>query len=171
MKQLTPAVKAAILSKSTRHGFLAKIDTFAGFKYFWSGIGTLAFDGQSWIGLGALGRISGMGETVEVRTTETRYELSGISDNPALSDFLSEPIRGKIARAWIAFMTADFEVIPDPIQIDESILDVAAQHIGEDLLSVLSLIGTSAIFDFPGDTGFDRVPTEVADKQVPWTNT
>jgi len=79
-------------------------------------------------------------------------------------------------------------VVPDPIQIDETLLDTASVVTGEDLISTLILVGTSAIFDFrrpktlgitheqqqldfPGDTGFDRVPTEVADKQISWTDT
>lgn len=188
MKSVSIAVEAALLSKSMRYGFLAEIETADGLTYFWSGPGTLSYDGQSWIGLGALGRISGMGETAEVRTTETRYELSGISNNTALSSFLEEPVRGLLAKAWFAVMDDQGQVIPDPIQIDETLLDTATVATAEDLISTLILVGTSAIFDFrrpktlgitneqqeldyPGDTGFDRVPTEVADKQISWTDT
>lgn len=188
MKPVSIAVQAALLSKSMRYGFLAEIETADGLTYFWSGPGTLSYDGKSWLGLGALGRITGMGETAEVRTTETRYELSGISNNTELSKFLEQPVRGFIAKAWFAVMDANGAVIPDPIQIDETLLDTATVATGEDLISTLILVGTSAIFDFrrpktlgitheqqqldfPGDTGFDRIPTEVADKQISWTDT
>lgn len=188
MKTVSIAVEAALLSKSMRYGFLAEIVTAAGTVRCWSGAGTLSYNGQSWVGLGVLGRITGMGETAEVRTTETRYELSAISNNAALSEFLDSPIRGNLAKAWFAVMDDQGVVIPDPIQIDETLLDTATVSTAEDLMSTLVLIGTSAIFDFrrgkslaitneqqqldyPGDTGFDRIPTEVADKTVPWTNT
>lgn len=187
MKTVSIAVESALLSKALRYGFLAEVDTAQGLTHFWSGVGTLVWDGYSWLGLGLLGRISGMGETAEVRTTETRYELSGITANTELSKFLESPVRGRLARAWFAALDEKYQVIPDPIQIDETLLDTATVTTAEDLVSTLALIGTSAIFDFrrpkslgitheqqqldfPGDTGFDRVPTEVADKQVSWTN-
>ena len=79
-------------------------------------------------------------------------------------------------------------MIPDPILIDESILDTVTTSIAEDGSAVVTLNATSAVFywqrpisryitnedqqvDFAGDTGFDRIPTEVASKQVSWTRT
>jgi len=188
VRTVSIAVEAALLSKSMRYGFLAEVETSVGLTQFWSGPGTLSYDGKSWLGLGALGRISGMGETAEVRTTETRYELSGISNNTELAKFLNNPVRGLLAKAWFALMDDQNQVIPDPIQIDETLLDTATVLTSENMISTLILVGTSAIFDFRrpktlaitheqqqldylGDTGFDRIPTEVADKQVSWTNT
>lgn len=189
MKPVSIAVEAALLSKAMRYGFLAEIDTpVYGLTHFWSGAGTLSYNGYSWIGLGLLGAIQGMGETAEVRTTETRYALAGITDNTELHKFLEQPVRGHIAKAWFAVMDEQGQVIPDPIQIDETLLDTATVSTAEDLVSTLILVGTSAIFDFrrpktlaitheqqqldyPGDTGFDRIPTEVADKQISWTDT
>ena len=98
------------------------------------------------------------------------------------------PVRGKIARAWLAVLDDDGQVIADPILIDESILDTATPTFSVDGAAVLNLNATSAMFywqrpialfitnedqqvAFPGDTGFDRIPTEVASKQVSWTRT
>lgn len=187
MKTLSLAMDDALRERALRYGFLAELDTADGTVRVWSGIGTLSWDGFDWKGLGRLGRISGMGETGEVRTVETRYELAGITDNDELSDFLDTPVRGRMARAWLALMDEDGAVLEDPLQIDESVLDTATISIQDDLSSVLILTGNSAIFDFrrpralgitneqqqqdyPGDTGFDRIPTEVADKTVSWTN-
>lgn len=187
MKTISLEMDDALRSRAMRYGFLAEIETAGGTVRLWSGVGTLSWDGFDWLGLGRLGRISGMGETGEVRTVETRYELAGINDNDSLSDFLDTPVRGYLARAWLALMDEDGAVIADPIQIDETVLDTATVSVQDDLSSVLILTGNSAIFDFrrakalgitneqqqqdfPGDTGFDRVPTEVADKTVSWTN-
>lgn len=188
MKTVTLAVEQAILSKAVRHRFLAEIDTADGPQYMWSGAGTLTYDGHDWIGVGLLGRITGAGETAEVKVTETSYELSGITDLGALDAFLDNPIRGRIAKAWIAFFDDRERLIPDPLLIDESILDVPTTSVGEDGRAVLVLNATSAIFDFSraralaltheqamadypdgSDTGFNRIPTEVADKQISWT--
>jgi hypothetical protein len=188
MKTLSLEVDDALRGRELRYGFLAQINTFYGIVRLWSGLGTLAWNGFSWTGLGRLGRITGMGETAEVRTTETRYELSGIADFAQLSYFLGQPVRGYVARAWLALLDEKFTVIPDPVLIDKTILDTATISMAEDGTATLVLVGTSAIFDFrrpkslaitneqqqldyPGDTGFDRVPTEVADKTVSWTKT
>ena len=188
MKTVSIAVEAALLSKAVRYAFLAEIDTADGLTHFWSGVGTLSYNSYSWLGLGLLGRISGMGETAEIRVAETSYELSGVDPaNPELAKFLEQPVRGYLAKCWLAFMDENWAVIPDPIQIDETILDTASTRDGEDGTTTLVLTGHSAIFDFrqrrarsisheehlkdyPASTGFSRMPTEVADKTVIWTN-
>lgn len=187
MKSFSPAVDAMLRGKVQRIAFLAEFalaDTYP----FWSGVGTLVYDGNSYTGVGRLGRIAGAGQTAEVRTVETSYELAGISDFAELNAFLEAPVRNKRAKAWLAFLDEAGAVIPDPILIDESILDVATPYLAEDGTAVMKLSGTSAMFywsrpvglmitheqqqaDYPGDTGFDRIPTEVASKQVAWTQT
>lgn len=187
MKTLSIEAEKVLLSKAVRYCFLAEVNSSVGPSYFWSGVGSLDYDAKSWIGLGILGRISGMGETAEIRTVETSYEMSGIdSENPELSKFLDQPIRGYLAKAWFALLDESYRIIPDPIQIDETILDTPHTVDSKDGSSTLILNGQSAIFNyrrpkslaitheeqqanFPGSTGFSRIPTEVADKTVSWT--
>ena len=188
MKVLSLAVDNALRDKSIRYGYLAEIDCFFGPQRFWSGLGTLSYGGFNWKGAGLLGSVGGVGETAEIRTNETHYVLSGITDTVEISNFLTYPVRGYSAKAWLALMDENFRVMPDPILVDQSILDTASVSVADDLTSTLVLTATSAIFDFrrpvglaitneqqqidfPGDTGFDRMPTEVADKVISWTRT
>lgn len=175
--------------RSMRAGILAEFVLPAGDTFrFWSGAGTLTWDGHEFLGVARLGRVTGAGETAEIRRTETVYSLAGISEFESLNDFLEVPVRGGQARAWIAFLDDNERVIDDPILIDDSILDTASPSFSDDGSAVLNLNATSAIFRwqkpigrfithedqqeaFPGDTGFDRIPTEVASKQVSWTRT
>lgn len=187
MKTLTRDIDNLLRGKSMKGAILAQFDLPSGSQRLWSGAGTLTYGGNSWTSVGRLGRISGAGETSEIRTNETGYELSGVVDLVALNLFLSTPIRGSQARAWIAFLDNAEQVIPDPILIDWSILDTATVIDAEDGASTLSIRGTSAVFDFrkpighyvtneqlqkdyPGDTGFDRIPG-LADRTVSWTKT
>lgn len=188
MKSLSIAVDNALRAGSLRLAMLAEFELTDATYRFWSGPGTLTWNGNDFLGVARLGRISGAGETAEIRTTETTYSLAGITDFPELSEFLETPVRGCPARAWLALLDDDGAVIPDPILIDDSILDTATTVFAEDGSAVLNLNATSAVFYwqrpisrfitnedqqvlYPGDTGFDRIPTEVASKQVSWTRT
>lgn len=190
MKSLTPAVDEALRGRELRLAILASFVLPGGATHrFWSGAGTLTWDGAGFTGVARLGRITGAGETAEIRATETIYSLAGISDFDSLDDFLSAtPIRGGTATAWLALLDDAEQVIAEPVMIDESILDTATPAFAADGSAVLNLNATSAIFrwqkpigrfithedqqeTYPGDTGFDRIPTEVASKQVSWTRT
>ena len=187
MKALSIAVDNQLRGKAIRLALLAQLDLITGTERLWSGIGTLNYGGFVWAGIGKLGRITGAGQSSEIRVSETIYELSGVQDLAALSIYLANPIRGRAAKAWLVVLDEKGEVIPDPIQIDETILDAAAMHYAEDGTAVLSLRGTSAIFDlrkpkgryltseqlkedYPGDTGFDRI-SGLASRAVSWTKT
>lgn len=188
MKSISTDIANQLYSRSVRLAILAFIDHPSGETRLWSGFGTLNYDGEEWKGIGALGRINGMGETTEVRTTETQYQLAGISLDADSAAIASMPIRDRVAKAWLAFFDKEGNVLEDPILIDQTNLDVAQLLIDDDMQQVLSLTGKSAIYDFrrpakiyvtneqqqfefPGDTGFDRIPTEVVDKEIKWTLT
>lgn len=188
MKALTPEMDEVLRGRSLRLAFLVSFELAAETHRFWSGAGTLTWDGEDYIGVARLGRVSGAGETAEIRTTETVYSLSGVTDFDGLNDFLETPIRGRIATTWLAALDEDGQVIADPVLIDQSVLDTATPSFSENGTAEVSLNATSAMFywlkpvsrfitnedqqeDYPGDTGFDRIPTEVASKQVSWTRT
>jgi len=154
---------------------------------YWSGVGTLVWGGSYWLGLGKLGRISGAGTTAEIRTVETAYTLMGVTDFAEMNTFLETSIRNGTATAWLAFLDDADAVIPDPVMIDSSILDRAIPRLGGDGTAEMSLAATSAIFnfaatpglyitheeqqrEFPGDTGFNRIPG-LASRVVAWTPT
>ena len=188
MKTLTPEFEAALESGSIKLAVLVEIDHPAGFVRFHSGIGTLTYGGNTFTGAGALGSIEGIGETAELRTTETRYSIIAPAlDDDAMAIVLQSP-RGRAVKAWLALLDENWNVINAAIQLDHSIIENIESEIGDDGIQVLSLPATSAIFDFiraiataitneaqqndfPGDTGFDRMPTEVADKELQWTDT
>ena len=188
MRTLSDAVAAHLAGRAIRPALLAAITLpDASVHRYWSGIGTLTWNGESWTGLGKLGRITGAGETAEIRTVETAYTLMGVTDFDELNVFLATAIRNGTAQAWLAFLNDDETVIPDPVQIDDSILDRANPRFGEDGSAALTLSATSAIFNFAatpglyitheeqqreylGDTGFDRIPG-LASRVVAWTPT
>jgi len=187
VKTLTTTVDNLLRGSSLRGCLLVELTLPAATERLWSGIGTLTWNGNDFVGIGKLGRIVGAGETAEVRTTETSYQMNGIIDSVALNDFISNPVRNGIAKAWLVFLDDNEQVIPNPILIDETILDTASVHYAASGEATLTLRGTSAVFDFrrprgrnltneqlqadyPGDTGLDRIPG-LANRGVSWTPT
>jgi hypothetical protein len=188
VKVLAPDYEAALAEQSLRLGVLVEIDHPAGIVRVWSGVGSLIWNGNTFKGIGALGKIEGIGETAEVRTSETRYSIASPKlDASALTIAMQSP-RGRLARTWLALLDLNWQVIDSPILIDESIIENLESQIDETGEQVLSLNATSAIFDFtrppafavtheqqqvdfPGDSGFDRIPTEVTDADKVWTRT
>lgn len=182
---MTPDMQAALQDSSLRLAVLVEIDHPAGVVRAWSGVGTLAWNGNSFKGVGALGRIEGIGELSSVQTTETRYSLvSPALDADAQAIAMQSP-RGRLVRCWIGLLDEDWQIIPEPELVDESIIENIEVHTAPDGTQTLQLPATSAMFNFrkprlaaltpeaqksrfPGDTGFDLIATEVADAEVLW---
>jgi len=188
LRDLTPEFELALESGALILAVLVEIDHPAGFVRVWSGIGSLVYNGNTYKGVGVLGRIEGIGETAEVRTTETRYSLIAPQLDADAMAIVLQSCRGRLIKSWLALLDDEWNIIPDPVQLDESIIDNTESKISTDGTQIISMPATSAMFDFhratsfaitneqqqndfPGDTGLDRMPTEVADKELQWTDT
>ena len=56
---------------------LAWLDFLSGTTRLWSGVGDLEWDSQTWKGIGTLGRVSTVEETLELRAAGMSMQLSG----------------------------------------------------------------------------------------------
>ena len=81
--------------------------------YFWSGLGNISWNGQTWAGVGTLGSISALKETSDLIAQGATVTLSGIPSD-LLSDCLDEARLGK--RCWIYLGAFDDSgnIIADP---------------------------------------------------------
>lgn len=186
MKTATLAVKQALRQQVLHAAFLFDCDTSLGHVYVWSGAGTLPYDGNDYLGLGTLGQAQIAAESTEIKTLQSQYSLTGPQISDESQTITDAVIRGRLARYQLAFLDESMNVIPDPIILDQTIMDTLAINVSETLEQTLTITGTSAIFDFarplnqtisnesqiavfPGDTGFDRIPGHVVDKTVKWS--
>jgi hypothetical protein len=181
MKQVSAAVRAEILAPSTRMCDLAQIDHPSGMIYLCSGIMPVTWGALTFKSAGTMGSVSGIGQTVEARSQEVRLSLASPSfDTDALA-IIGQPVQGRQAFIWRAFLTPDWQVIPDPIQLANITLD-SVEFAEGDGKQVLNLVGYMTQYAarrsmtvyhsnetqqarFPGDTGFDRM-VALADKIV-----
>lgn len=91
----------------------------------WSGVGTLTWDSQSWLGTGTLGEVSAVEETTEVRATGASFRLSGVPSDlisSAMSTATSG-LQGRWAKLWLGFMSETWTLIADPVLIFAGLMD------------------------------------------------
>ena len=73
----------------------------------WTGVGTLVFEGQSWVGAGELLDISSIEETADIAAKGATITLSGVPSS-VLSLALSEPYQGRIGKIYLGLFKTAF---------------------------------------------------------------
>lgn len=180
MRPASQAVRQA-LKDGAPSVLLAEFDLPGGVERYWSGIGRLDYDGQSWVGIGGVSAISGVASEASAFIQTITFTLA-VSDGTRSA--LSEDLRGRDARVWLGLLDEHAQIIPDPIEIVHVQLDTATISISDGTQQI-TLTGQTAFYtleapsrflwtneqqqaDFPGDTGWDRAPGNVA-KEVTWS--
>lgn len=79
----------------------------------WTGIGEIEWNGQTWLGAGAMASVSPVRETSEVVAEGLSVTLAGIPTD-LLSLVLNEVQQNNTGRIWLAFMDDDGSIVADP---------------------------------------------------------
>lgn len=98
-------------------------DFASGTVRFWSGLGTIAWDGHDWTGAGNLAGVSAIEETGDVQANGVTLSLSGIP-SALVSLVLEEARQGLPGTVWLGFLAADGTVVADPAIAFAGRLDV-----------------------------------------------
>jgi len=138
----------------------------------WTGIGTLSWDGKTWLGAGDLMALSPLEETVETKGTGFVVTLSGLpTENIALA--LESTRRNASGKLWLGLLDSSGNLIADPyllkrgrfssIPVDDDGNTATLQVTYEDLLSAmqqpreLRYDSHSQALRDPDDLGFEYV--------------
>ena len=73
----------------------------------WTGVGTLVFEGQSWVGAGELLDVSSIEETADISAKGATLTLSGVPSS-VLSLALSEPYQGRVGKIYLGLFKTAF---------------------------------------------------------------
>lgn len=114
MRDMTEQAAAQTTARQIACALFCQIDFLSSTEYLWSGIGSIAWNGQNWMGLGSLAQISPVIEDSQLNAQTLSLSLSGI-DATLLPEALSEIQQGKPVLLWLAFLNPDGSVVPDPI--------------------------------------------------------
>lgn len=180
MRDVSPDVLAELLSPSFRTVQILELDHPAGMVRVNSSLQNIDWNGNTFVALGKMGRVSGVKSTTAIRTQEVSIDMVGpLMDADSLAIAQDENIQGRTAALRQAFLTTNGQVIEAPIFIADITMDVASvsESDGNQTLQISGYLTMFAARNgkainysnerqqarFPGDTGFDRL-AGLADK-------
>jgi hypothetical protein len=179
-RTLHASVEAATLSDTVRPAFLAEVQVDGGYLRFWSGIGDLSWNGQTWNGAGTLLGVSPVQETDGLAATGMRFSLSGISTT-VISATIGNARQGLSAKLWLAVFDTSGAIIGDPVMLFSGLTDVPSISDAAETCTV-SMTAESRLIDlerprvrrytkadqqqvYSTDKGFNYVPS-LQDKKI-----
>ena len=192
-RNLTAAVLAQIKAEQLAPALFVQMLFSSGWLYVWTGsypITTAMPQGsapgsgsnQVWTGVGNLGSISAISDTSDVSAAGITLSLSGI---PAgmMTQALGQVRQGNPVFIWQAFLTAAGAIVASPYQAwagrmdtctiddnpDTCTISLTAENRLLDLNRIVErrYVSMDQIIDFPGDTGFDYVPS-IQELSIVW---
>ncbi len=171
-RNIDPALSAAFATGAIFPIVLVMLTFKSGTRYVWTGIGTLVWNAQSFIGIGSAGSVGAISEGTEVTAAGTTVGLSGI--DPVLqAECLTDIQLGAPAKIWFGLMTARGVLVGSPYLVFSGLVDKPTFSIAPETLSI-SLALESRLVDlsrasqrrytaadqhrnYPDDTGFNWV--------------
>lgn len=112
MRDLTPEMQAVMTAKSLRPALLAELYFDSGTIRLWSGIGTLSFGGNDYIGGGNLIGISPIDESQALEAKGMSATLTGVPSN-LIATTLLENQRGRPFRLYFGIVSNRFNVLTE----------------------------------------------------------
>jgi len=181
-RNLTPEYLAALEDQALYPALFFEGEFASGWVRIWTGASDIIWDDKTWTGTGVLMGVGALEETSEVVASGTSVSLSGVPlDLVGLA--IEEARQGNVGRIWLALLTADGEVIANPVQAFSGRLDVP--ELSEDgATCTITISYESRMIDLgtprnwrythenqqvlhPGDRGFEHV-TAIQDREVTW---
>jgi len=183
-RDIDPNVLTELESSNFRWVVLLRLDFDSGTVFLHTGVGNLSFDGNTWLGVGAIGQLSGVVEKAEGADNRTRVTLCPIP-KAELSNLVDEvtnddPV-GRPYKLYYAVLDSDGLVIDDAIVMSSGTMDRVELVDGEvaslsiDLVSDTARLKKRVSFKltnqhqqdlFPNDKGLEFVGD--TDKRVRW---
>jgi hypothetical protein len=161
---------------------MLKAEFPSGTVYFWTGIGTLTWDGNDYVGAGNLLGVSSVEETMGIEAKGATFTLTGISSS-ILSLALSEEYQNQPITCWKATLDDAGALIGDPFIVFKGKMDVLQiDESGES--ATLSMQCENRLIDlnrtklrrytpddqkvlYPNDRGLDFVAS-LQEKELAW---
>jgi hypothetical protein len=163
----------AQLRKDVRPFILSAIQFADQWFRVWSGVGSLVSGGNTYVGVGMLGKVSTISETTDVQANGISLSLSGVPSSIA-AEALGQCRQGMPVTLSLGLMDTNWSVIDTPVPLFRGRMDTAAINEGADTCEIV-VTAESRMIDLrrarvrrytdddqqrtsPGDRGFEFVP-------------
>ena len=161
---------------------LIKLTFDSGATRVWSGRGDITWGGETYAGVGDLGKISAVEEGVDDKALGIALELTGIP-GAMISLALGEDVQGRSCHVWVSFLDASYALVADPVLVFQGRMDTMDVKLGE--TATVSVTAQSKLIDwdrpagllytdaaqrglFAGDKGLEFVTDAAGDREIVW---
>jgi hypothetical protein len=173
-RNIDPVLLAALSGPNPWPVHLVQLTFRSQTCYAWSGLGTLSWNGNNFLGVGSLGELGDFKEASEVRADGTSVELSGI-DPIYLGESLTDIWLGAPAYRWLSAVTPGTRtLIGTPYLLFAGQVDKPTIYTGPEKMTISLALETRLINHtraanrrytandqhsngYPDDTGFNWV--------------
>jgi hypothetical protein len=182
-RTLSTAMQTALSAAVKAPVSIVEVQTATGFLRLWSGLGDLAFQSNTYAGVGALGSVSAPEEATDLKSTGIVFSMTGIPSD-LLEQSVSAVRQNLPARAWLGLRDMGTgALIADPVMLFEGTCGVpSTEETGDTCTISLTAENLLASLKRPreirytpedqatrddGDKGFDGVSL-LQDKSIVW---
>lgn len=110
----TPEFIAGVQSRYVRPAIFVELHMISGPVYAWTGVGSLTWGGNTWLGVGKFGAISAVEEGTNVQARGITLTLNGL-DPTLLNDVMTDYKQGLPAIIYFGIFDATGALVPNPI--------------------------------------------------------
>lgn len=179
-RTITTAMTDALAASHVELVVLVELDLPDGVLRFNSSGVTLSWDGNDWLGAGAVTAVQPIDEATSPQAAALAVQFSGI-DPSFVSQIMVDHYQGRPATIWLAALSAG-QVVDDPITMFSGYIDEPTIELGLTATITLTLENEWARWErapdllytdaeqqaeYPGDTGF-RYVEELENLEISW---
>jgi hypothetical protein len=181
-RTLSSEMQAVATAEVVRPIYLIDMEFTSGSVYFWSGLGNLTFNSNTYIGAGDLLSIGTVSETAELQANGATVTLTGIKQS-LVTIARDEPYQGRPLTIRLGALDDSGDLVSSPVIIFSGFMDVMTIADGGET-STISLSVENKLIAFersfvrrytsedqkiehPSDKGFEFV-TKIQEKEIIW---
>lgn len=181
---LSPVVAAAAAGRTVRAANFVRFDFASQIMRIWAGAGPLVAGGETWLGIGQLGKITGLEAALGGAAPEVTFTLLGV-DPGLISTVINGPeeIASKPVRVYVQFFADDWSRLGAPLAVWGGSMDTIKATVRHDVATVE--VTAETLFTrrgtppygwlsdssqrglFPGDFGLAML-SSIPFKSTPW---
>lgn len=181
-RTLSSEMQAVATAEVVRPIYLIDMEFTSGSVYFWSGVGNLTFNSNTYIGAGDLLSIGSVSETAELQANGATVTLTGIKQS-LVTIARDEPYQGRPLAIRLGALDDSGDLVSSPVIIFSGFMDVMTIADGGETSTISISVENKLIafersfvrrytsedqkIEHPSDKGFEFV-TKIQEKEIIW---